>query len=89
MLEGETTALVTAVEPVDKITPLRSGTKIEVVSFKVSFTYTVNNKTFEGIEYIPNTLKNLDLIKRLLDKEASREFDARFDPKTPSKCELE
>jgi hypothetical protein len=87
--KGKTECKIIAAEPIDRIKQSKwKGTEIFIDSYRILYSYKVNEREFQGTDIIPLTTKNEKYIKTVLNRKADDPFLVHFDLNDPGKSVL-
>jgi hypothetical protein len=87
--KGRTTGEIINVEKQEKISNGKyNGTRIYVDGYKITYKYTVDGKTFEGVDIIALTAMNQKLLTGLLERGTNNTCIVSFDSEEPRKSLL-
>ena len=87
--KGQTEGKIISAEPVDRIKQSKwKGTEILVDSYKILYSYKVDEREFQSTDIIPLTTKNKKYLKTILDRKTHDTFHVHFDLDNPDKSIL-
>jgi hypothetical protein len=80
---------VIAVEPIEEMSQTRRrGTTITLTSYRVSYRFEINGKTFQHVDIIPVTAAYRKFLTSILERKEDAVFNVKFDVNDPLKSVL-
>ena len=87
-LKGRAKAEIISIEPVERITQGKKGTRIFTDSYSILYTYTVNRQEYQKTDIVPVSKKNDKLITRILGRRPGEIFWLGYDLSKPGRSLL-
>lgn len=80
---------VIAIEPIEEMSQSKwRGTTIKLASYRISYRFEINGKTFQHTDIIPVTAANRKFLTSILERKKDAVFNVMFDVNDPQKSVL-